>query len=139
MLTSKDMENRGIEMIHHADAKLPPVLASPDQINEVVLNLVVNARDAMPEGGTLTLHADIEDGDVVLYVSDTGQGIPEEIQDRIFEPFFTTKGEEGTGLGLSICYRILEEHNGEIRMESEEGKGTTFIVTLPRAGKKLGV
>jgi signal transduction histidine kinase len=139
MLTSKDLEKRHIEISSHYDPTLPEIYASPDQMSEILLNLVVNARDAMPDGGTLSLEAHAEGDNVVINVTDTGCGMSQEIQDRIFEPFFTTKGEEGTGLGLSICYRIIQEHEGQITVDSEEGKGTTFTITLPQAKERPAV
>jgi two-component system NtrC family sensor kinase len=137
MLTSKDLEKRNIEVAGHYSPALPDVHAAADQMSEILLNMVVNARDAMPDGGKLTLEAYPEDDSVVLKVTDTGCGMSQETQDRIFEPFFTTKGEEGTGLGLSICYRIIQEHDGQIAVESEVGSGTTFTITLPQAKEKL--
>ncbi len=132
-LTGKDLEKRKIEVAFDAQAPLPTVLAAYDQLSEVFMNLVVNARDAMPEGGKLTVCAHPENGHVVAQVSDTGHGIPPEVRERLFEPFFTTKGEQGTGLGLAICYRIVQEHGGDLAVTSEVGQGTTFTVRLPRA------
>lgn len=133
------------------DKDLPPLLADPGQIQQVVMNLVVNARDAMPEGGRITLRTCVVDPDreriplpvsgadgarlVRLSVEDTGTGIPPEIRDRIFDPFFSTKGSEGTGLGLSVIFSILEQHGGGIDFESETGRGTTFHVYLPISDK----
>jgi PAS domain S-box-containing protein len=103
------------------------------KLQQVFLNLFLNARDAMPKGGWLTVATQIEDTDVVVEVSDTGQGIPAELLARIYDPFFTTKGEgQGTGLGLSVTYGIVREHNGTLTCESEVGKGTCFRLTLPR-------
>lgn len=134
---------------HEADigTDLHPVLANPSQLHQVILNLCVNARDAMPEGGTLTLRvancsldddaaAAIREGRpgefVLIEVADTGTGIPPEIVERIWDPFFTTKGEgKGTGLGLSTVRGIVSRHRGFIGLESAAGRGTTFRVYLP--------
>lgn len=111
---------------------LPTVFASGNQMKQVLLNLIMNAKTAMPQGGTLTLATSSTDGKVQLSVSDTGTGIPEDIRDRIFEAFFTTKSDvKGVGLGLSVCFGIIRQHNGEISVESEVGVGTTFMITLP--------
>jgi signal transduction histidine kinase len=99
----------------------------------VFINLLLNARDAMPQGGTVTIRGWVE-GDVVkVSVRDTGVGIPKDKQERLFEPFFTTKEPgKGTGLGLYICHRIItEEHGGRISIQSEEGKGTEVLLELP--------
>jgi two-component system NtrC family sensor kinase len=86
----------------------------------------------MPKGGTLFVRKSREGNKVLIHIRDTGIGIPEEIRDKIFDAFFTTKQKvKGVGLGLSVCYGIIKDHGGEIRVESEEGKGTTFIISLP--------
>jgi len=98
-------------------------------IQQALLNLVLNAIEAMPDGGTLTISSKIENGSAVVSIGDTGSGISEEIKDKIFDPFFTTKGD-GTGLGLSIVYNIVSLHNGEIGFETD-GEGTTFTLKIP--------
>ncbi|RMD78263.1 MAG: response regulator [Lentisphaerae bacterium] len=123
--------------IHTAlNASNPMINADRTQIEQVILNLAVNARDAMPKGGTLTIETETltkEGGSfLLLAISDTGHGIPSAIRDRIFEPFFTTKEVgRGTGLGLSTVYGIIEQHQGRIHLYSEEGKGTVFKIYLP--------
>ncbi|HKC07204.1 MAG TPA: GAF domain-containing protein [Methylomirabilota bacterium] len=112
---------------------LPPVAGDPAELREAFTNLVLNAVDAMPKGGTLTLRTEITDGQVQVEVRDTGMGIPEHIREKIFDPFFTTKGPKGTGLGLSMAYGILQRHNGRITVESEEGHGTIFRLLFPVA------
>jgi signal transduction histidine kinase len=114
---------------------LPEIKQDPEQLKEVLVNLVVNACEAMDSGGSIVIqeeegHVEPLGRVVIIRVSDTGPGIPSPIKERIFQPFFTTK-EEGTGLGLSIASRIVEEHGGWLDVSSEEGKGTTFVLTLP--------
>jgi len=103
----------------------------PQQIEQVLINLIQNAVQAMPNGGDLTLMAVEEAGHVRITVKDTGMGIPPENLRRIFDPFFTTKGDEGTGLGLSVSYGIIARHHGKIEVDSQVGEGTTFTITLP--------
>jgi|YNPMSStandDraft_1061717.scaffolds.fasta_scaffold00980_4 signal transduction histidine kinase len=120
---------------------VPPVLANGNQIQQVLLNLIINARQAMPQGGRLTLKLwhDPATSMVHLMIRDTGCGIPPEILPRIFDPFFTTKtgpdssGKGGTGLGLSMCKEIIQAHQGRIRVESAPGRGTAFTLMLPEA------
>jgi signal transduction histidine kinase len=124
-----------------------PIVADVDQIQQVLGNLLVNAAQAMPQGGTLRLSVlesdrapppDLprnENHWWVVHVDDTGHGIPPELQKRVFEPFFTTKDVgEGTGLGLSVSYGLVHEHGGWIELWSEPGRGTRFSVYLPREG-----
>ncbi len=132
-LVRKDLERRKIQVIFNPPADLPLVMASADQLSEVFMNLTLNARDAMPEGGQLTIQITAEGESLMVGVGDTGIGIPPDVQEHLFEPFFTTKGEQGTGLGLAICYRIIEEHAGEICVDSAPGAGTTFTIRLPLA------
>jgi CheY-like chemotaxis protein len=116
--------------------EVPAVMGDSRQLQQVCLNLVTNAVQAMmPQGrGTLTVATRLEGGQVVLEVSDTGRGIPEGARAHVFEPFFTTKGEgEGTGLGLSVSYGIVAAHGGSIEVASTSTSGTTFRVTLPAA------
>jgi two-component system cell cycle sensor histidine kinase/response regulator CckA len=139
--------DRSIEIMTDCAADLPPVIGDQGQIHQILINLCVNARDAMPGGGTLSLRTrsdplppDGEEyplgvsgrGSVVLEVSDTGSGIAREVLPKIFDPFFTTKGPgEGTGLGLSIVYGIVKQHGGQVRVSSDLGRGTTFTVLFP--------
>ena len=110
----------------------PPVFADADQMSQVVINLVMNALHAMPDGGTLRVGVLPNDGMVRLTVADTGHGIPQDVVDKIFDPFFTTKEfGKGTGLGLTVVKGIIEEHQGTIAVESDSGKGTTFTIHLP--------
>jgi two-component system NtrC family sensor kinase len=120
------------------DNDVPPVLADADQMRQVVLNIILNAADAMPQGGTLRVRSCLEpeSSRVMLKISDTGPGVPAEIQNRLFEPFFTTK-KTGTGLGLAIAYGIMERHKGELKLESSSGHGTTISVILPTDAKAI--
>ncbi len=122
---------------------VPAARANGNQIQRVLLNLVINARQAMPEGGTISigLKTNAEANEVLLTVRDSGSGIPQDQLPNIFEPFFSTKsgpdasGKGGTGLGLSACRDIIQEHGGRIRVESTVGRGTAFIIRLPVASK----
>ena len=134
-----------VELITDLAAGLPRVLADPGQIEQVLVNLAVNARDAMPQGGKLVIHTGSTSIDeaasqgqmppgpyVALKVSDTGTGIPEDVLDRVFEPFFTTKTKgEGTGLGLATVYGIITQAGGHVRIYSEPGLGTSLTALLP--------
>ena len=125
-----------IRIIREVDESVE-VMADADQIEQVMLNLLSNAADAMPRGGSVrvSLRA-LPDGSACLTVADEGHGIPEEIQARIFDPFFSTKEiGKGTGLGLAICHGIVQDHGGDIAVESTEGRGAEFTVTLPASGK----
>ena len=111
---------------------LPTLLCQPAKINQVIMNLVLNAIDASPEGATVMVRSTAAQGDVQLQVIDHGTGIAGAIRERIFDPFFTTKPiGQGTGLGLSISYGIVKDHGGSIEVESEPGRGTTFTIRLP--------
>ncbi len=137
-LVGRELGKKHIKVVQELDPELPPVYASPGQMGEILLNLVLNAQDAMPEGGQLRIRTWTQDGQVHLQVADTGVGIPPEVLEHIFEPFFTTKGERGTGLGLAICYSVVRDHGGEIRVESQPSQGSTFTVLLPVAGPLRG-
>lgn len=125
---------QNINLVENLTEPLPQVHGDRNQLQQVFVNLALNACEAMPEGGTLMLSTSRTDGKVVLEVSDTGCGIKREHLDMIFEPFFTTKPVgKGTGLGLSVSYGIVHQHGGTLEVDSQEGKGTTFKVTLPAA------
>ena len=112
---------------------LPLVPADPGQLQQVFLNFLVNAAEAMPRGGEARIVTRLrrDAPGIVASVSDTGVGIPEEMLDRIFEPFFSTKGGKSNGLGLSVSWGIIEQHGGKIEVQSQKGAGTTFKVYLP--------
>ncbi|GAB4262144.1 MAG: ATP-binding protein [Deferrisomatales bacterium] len=114
---------------------LPAVLADPHQLGQVFVNLLLNAGQAMPAGGTLTVETAETDGAVAVCIRDTGCGISERDLGRIFDPFFTTKDGDGTGLGLSVSYGIVENHGGTIQVRSRPGEGSAFTVRLPTADR----
>jgi signal transduction histidine kinase/CheY-like chemotaxis protein len=111
---------------------VPAVLGDAAELREAMTNLILNAIDAMPEGGTLTLSTGLVDERVEIAVADTGVGMPLEVREKVFDPFFTTKGPQGTGLGLSMTYGIISRHGGSIAVESEPGQGSIFRLSLPR-------
>ena len=131
---------QNIEIVKDLDASLPPVYGDIQQLNHLFMNIILNAAQAMEGKGKLTIKSRLlSDMDrVVIEISDTGPGIPEDILPHIFEPFFTTKEEgKGTGLGLSLAYRIVENHGGRIHAESKPDQGTKFLIELPLAAKDL--
>jgi len=122
----------GIEIQRRVEPDLPEILADPNQLVQVLVNLAVNAIQAMPDGGRLIVEAYTENGDVVLAVEDQGIGMAREVAERVFEPFFTTKGVgEGTGLGLSVVHGIVTAHGGSMRVQSAAGEGSRFEAHLP--------
>src|ERR1700690_800498 len=122
-------EARSVSITIQRDLQeIPKVTGNVAELREVLTNLIFNAIDAMPMGGNITIHTHCKDNQVVLEVSDTGQGMTEEIRRRCFEPFFTTKGAHGTGLGLSMVHGIVQRHQATIEVKSEVGKGSTFII-----------
>lgn len=125
-------ELKYIATLERRFGEIPEIICNPQQLNQVFLNLLVNAAQSMEQQGTITVTTWSEPGQVCVSVADTGKGMPQEVQERIFEPFFTTKpAGKGTGLGLSISADIVRKHQGEISVKSEPGAGTTFIVRLP--------
>jgi PAS domain S-box-containing protein len=142
------MIGEDLDLVMVPGSELGAIRADPGQVEQVIMNLAVNARDAMPHGGKLTIetsnvlvdeafarsHAPLEPGEyIMLAISDTGLGMDAETQARIFEPFFTTKGTKGTGLGLSMVYGIVKQSGGYIFVDSEPGRGTSFRMYFPRA------
>jgi two-component system NtrC family sensor kinase len=126
------MREASIQVETHLEEGLPEIMASTNQMRQVFLNMVQNAKEAMPKGGTLTVRTERKEKKVLIRIQDTGVGIPDEIRNKIFEAFFTTKQKvKGVGLGLSVCYGIIKDHGGAIRVESEEGRGSIFTVSLP--------
>ncbi|MEI6235234.1 MAG: response regulator [Planctomycetota bacterium] len=127
-----------VELIESLDASIPPIKIDPGQISQVLINLAVNARDAMPRGGRLTISTAPVSGHVMLTVSDTGTGIAPDILPRIFEPFFTTKSVgKGTGLGLAVVHGVITQSGGSIDVTSRVGEGTTFNLHFPISTEAL--
>jgi len=129
---SNYLQKQNVEVIEEAEADLPGLYADPQQLQQVLVNLCLNALDAMLGGGKLTVGAHRDGLDhVSVTVADTGFGIDAESLPKIFHPFFTAKKRRGLGLGLSICDRIVKAHGGRMQVESEVGRGTTFRIHLP--------
>jgi signal transduction histidine kinase len=122
-------------MITHLE-RVPHAAGNVSDLREVIANMVFNAIEAMPEGGRVEIRTFGRSGKVCIQVSDTGLGMSEEVRKKIFEPFFTTKPFTNTGLGLSMAYGIIKRFGGEIEVESEMGKGTTFTISLHTCGEK---
>src|SRR3954471_7029321 len=116
------------------DGNIAPVKCDPEQMKQVLLNLVLNAIQAMPRGGEVSVSAEKSEGMLILKVKDTGPGIPSERVDEVFDPFFTTK-QNGTGLGLPIAFQIVEQHGGELAIDTNSPKGCSFAIRLPFNGK----
>jgi two-component system, NtrC family, sensor kinase len=129
-LSNKQLEHGRIQVRAQLQPDLPPILGVPDQLTQVLLNLVINAIEAMPEGGELNLGTTIDAGWLRIGVRDTGPGISPDKAAKIFEPFYTTKAN-GTGLGLAVSYGIIRRHGGRIEVEGAPGRGTTFTIVLP--------
>jgi signal transduction histidine kinase len=130
---------KNIKIIHELDPNLPEISADENKLEQLFVNFIINAGEAMNNLGTLVLRTrpDPDRNGVLIQFSDTGCGIPSKHLSRIFEPFFTTKERgKGTGLGLSISHGIIKLHGGDIKVESVEGKGTTFTIFLPRSQEK---
>ncbi|MBI1952625.1 MAG: HAMP domain-containing protein [Candidatus Omnitrophica bacterium] len=126
---------QSVEVVKKYGSGLPPVEADSGQIKQVFVNIILNAVQAMPEGGTLTLETKVSEGHLVTVIRDTGVGIPPEAIPKVFDPFFTTKEVgKGTGLGMSVSYGIIQRHQGEISLASEVGKGTAVTLKLPLKG-----
>ena len=124
-----------IELNKKIDTSLPTVEIDTDQVRQVMVNIITNGTQAMPEGGKLTIEAKRNDKFLELKVSDTGVGIPDDIIGKIFDPLYTTRAK-GIGLGLAVCRSIIDRHDGHIDVESSVGKGTTFTIKLPLEGGK---
>jgi signal transduction histidine kinase len=135
LLAGKQLTREGIHVRTALDSSLPRILGDPTALEQVVMNLLFNARDAMPTGGTVEIETSTDPDRpeaIRLVVSDTGHGMSPEILAKLSEPFFTTK-PSGTGLGLSVSYTIIREHGGTVHVQSEPGRGTTFTILFPAA------
>ena len=140
MFTRHQVEKSKVTLVEKLADSLPPIDGNSNKLQQVFTNLILNAVQAMPEGGTLTIDSRMSEDLKAVKISftDTGVGIPEENLDKIFEPFFTSKKVgEGTGLGLSVSYGLIKNHGGEIKVKSKENQGTTFTVILPIPGEKV--
>jgi nitrogen-specific signal transduction histidine kinase len=142
-LIEKHLRQNRVKIENNLDPQVPPIIASSDQIKQVLLNLMLNGQQAMPSGGTIFVSTRVSHGadpeflmseSVHIQIRDTGNGIAEEHLPHIFEPFFSTKDEKGTGLGLWVSQGIVQAHGGSIKLRSREGRGTTFSVALPIGG-----
>ncbi|MDR1143990.1 MAG: PAS domain S-box protein [Spirochaetaceae bacterium] len=125
-----ELENAHVTAVVELDENLPPLDFDERVMKQALLNLIQNSVAAMNGGGTLTIKTEQKGGEVLVSICDTGSGIPEENMSKIFEPYFTTK-EQGSGLGLTLVFKIIREHRGEITVDSREGKGARFTITLP--------
>jgi signal transduction histidine kinase len=125
-------DGTAIHFVTNSPSGPAPIDADPDLLHRALSNLVLNAMDAMPDGGTLTLSAESRGDKVEIRVADSGEGLTPEECERLFTPYYTTK-QHGTGLGLAIVQSIVADHNGAIAVESRTGSGATFVITLPRA------
>ncbi|MHA2060854.1 MAG: sensor histidine kinase [Candidatus Sifarchaeia archaeon] len=131
-LTAHPAKLQNVEVIKDLEHSLSSIMVDSDQIQQVCFNLILNAIQAMPNGGRLNIRTSSHDNWLKIEVQDTGYGIPEEKMSKLFTPFFTTKGRgQGVGLGLAVAYGIIHSHNGRIEVQSREGVGTTFTVGLP--------
>ena len=129
-LIQYDKRTQGITIIKDLASDMPMITTDANQLSHVLVNMVLNAADAMPDGGTLTIRSRVKNDNIVIYFEDTGVGIDSENLSRVFDPLFSTK-DKGTGLGLAVSYRIIKKLNGSITVESEIDKGTKFSITLP--------
>ncbi len=132
LLHEKQLQENDIKIKTNFAQSLPKITASKNQLRQVFLNLVSNARDAMPKGGTLSVATTSADENIEIKIADTGVGISDEHINKIFDSFFTTKDSvKGVGLGLSVCYGFIKDHGGDVQVKSQVGTGTTFEITFP--------
>jgi two-component system, NtrC family, sensor kinase len=128
------LQKENIAVVKDYTPDLPPVFGIRQELEQVLLNLLVNAWHAMPGGGTITITTQLRNAQALIAIADTGCGIPEEHMNHLFEPFFTTKPlEQGTGLGLAVSHQLITGHGGRIDIASQVNQGTTVTITLPLA------
>lgn len=131
----EEWDAKKIELVKDYAANMPEIAVIPDQIKQVILNMLNNAEDAIArDGGKISIRTEALKTEIKIHIQDSGNGIKEEDMEHIFEPFFTTKGVKGMGLGLSVSYGIIKQHGGEIKVKSRLGNGTTFTIILPVKG-----
>ena len=136
-LLEAQLRNTEIEVVRSYADDLPPAFGDAPKLQQVLMNLILNARDAMPQGGRLEISTDGDEDSAVVEVRDTGVGIAPEHLAKIYDPFFTTKQiGKGTGLGLAVSYGIVRDHGGHIDVESKLGEGTRFQITFPLAAAR---
>ena len=126
-------EEKGIILEDRLDPRLPRLQADPNQLNQVLVNLIKNALEATETGDRIVLATGSQDEQVWFSIQDTGKGMTPEVKEKIFHPFFTTK-DKGTGLGLAVIHKIITDHNGTIEVETAPGEGSTFTIRLPLKG-----
>ena len=126
-----DVKNKGY-ILQHAINTASMIYIDPEKVTRAFMNIMKNALEAMEKGGTFSINADDHNGEVMFSLSDTGNGIPEEIRDRLFDSFVTSGKEGGTGLGLAIVKKVIDEHKGRIEVKSQLGEGTTFKIYFPK-------
>src|SRR5690606_9403576 len=131
-LAGYDRSFQGLEITTELSDNIPELLVNEDQMQQVFLNLLLNARDAMPEGGEISIYSSADRNSARIAINDTGRGIDRAILKNVFAPCFTTKpAGSGTGLGLSVCYGSITAHGGDIDVKDSPGGGTSFIITIP--------
>jgi len=135
LLTKQFARQQNVTVNDESPEGMPDIRADEDRLKQIFVNLISNAIQAMPDGGSLTIGTDVREGFLRISFADTGIGITPEEKDRIFDPFHTTRAE-GSGLGLSIVHRIVDAHNGYITADSDPGSGSTFVVGIPLAHRR---
>lgn len=130
LLTNKQIKKYNVTINTDLASDLPTIFVDSEQIKQVLINLALNALDAMPDGGELCFSTSLQDGKIVIRITDTGQGLSEEIQEQLFKPFITTKAT-GSGLGLAICYKLVTQNGGTICVEKKNNSGTVFLLRFP--------